>query len=97
MAQITVTGDDGRLVHREWVLPLQADSDHFLGCLAERLRWAIRDSDRGREGEVLLSTSHAVTADGLAGEPVALTADADTDTDGASVEEHVSLEPVLVG
>jgi hypothetical protein len=46
MAQITVTGDDGRLVHREWVVALQAESDHFLGCFAERMRWAIRDAER---------------------------------------------------
>jgi hypothetical protein len=45
MARITVRADDGRLVHREWVVGLQVESDHFLGCLAERLRWAIADAE----------------------------------------------------
>jgi hypothetical protein len=97
MAQITVTGEDGRLVHQEWVLPLQVESEHFLGCLAERLRWAIRDTERTREGEVLVSAPSAADADPIAREPVAVTADPASETAPAGVGEHVSFEPVLVG
>jgi hypothetical protein len=98
MAQITVTGDDGKLVHREWVLPLQIESDHFLSCLAERLRWAIRDTERVREGNVMVAAPSVDGAGPMAGEPVAVTADpAIDDAATADIEEHVSFEPVLVG
>lgn len=97
MAQITVTGDDGRLVHQEWVLPLQIESDHFLGCFAERLRWAIRDTERGHEGDVLVRAPSVAGQDTTASEPVAVTADLSMEAVTAGVEEHVSFEPVLVG
>ena len=45
MAQILVTREDGEIFWNETVAPADFHDEHFRRCLAERLGWAVADTE----------------------------------------------------
>jgi hypothetical protein len=45
MAQILVTREDGEIFWNETVTPSDFRDEHFRRCLAERLGWAVADTE----------------------------------------------------
>jgi hypothetical protein len=52
MAYVTVTTDEGRITWRERVTAADFESDHFRGCLTERIGWGVADAAAIETGDV---------------------------------------------
>ena len=63
MPRVRVIADDGWMALDEHTCTRQLASDHYLQCLADRIRWAVADAERATR-PVAAASAAAVAGEG---------------------------------